>query len=117
MSGIQPGKTEGPITGTFTPGGLSTALRVTTMNVTDVATALPAVPLASRVAIKVTNLHATEVLYIGDATVTADRVIGITAGDEVGPGESFNVDITDSVILYGRAEAGETILVKIMEIS
>ena len=117
MSAINPGKSEGPITGTFSPSGLSVDFRITTMNVPDTATAIPAVALADRVAMSITNLDAVEILYLGKITVTADRVLGTTAGWEVGPGESFNVDIADSIVIYGRAEATKTILVKVLEIS
>ncbi len=116
MGKINPGTVEGANIN-FTPTGLSTDYRITTMDVTDTASAIPAAPLASRVAISITNLHATEVLYLGKITVTADRVNGTTSGWEVGAGESFNVDITDSIIIYGIAEAGQTIPIKVLEIS
>lgn len=114
MSGIDSGRIVEPL---FTSPGLTQSIKTTTMNVTDVATALPAAPLLNRNAIAIVNLHATETLYIGNATVTADRAIGNTAGWEVPPQEGFNLDVTDTIVLYGIAEAGETILVKIMEIA
>lgn len=114
MSGIQPGRVTEPLS---TTPGLTTAIRTTTMTVTDVATPLPAVPLANRQAIAIVNLDAAEVLYIGNSNVTADRVAGNTAGWEVNAQEGFNLDVTDTIVLYGIAEAGQSILVKIMEIA
>lgn len=114
MSGVQPGRVSEPL---VTTPGLTVSIRTTTMNVTDVATALPAAALANRNAISVVNLDPVEILYVGNVTVTANRAIGTTAGWEIGPLEGFNLDVTDSIILYGRAEAGKTILVKILEIS
>lgn len=105
------------VSGTFTPSGLSTAVKNTTMNVGDTATALPATALSNRNGMIVTNLSAVDTLYIGDATVTADRSIGTTAGHEIPAGEGFQIDVTDSVTLYGRAEAGKTVLIKIMEVA
>lgn len=104
-------------TGEFTMSGLSEAIRTTTMTVGDTATALPATALANRNSITIVNYSATEILYIGGPTVTADRVIGITSGYEVNPGEGFNLDITEDIVLYGRAESGQSILVKITELA
>lgn len=117
MSGVQPGKTTEPLSTTSTPSGLATDFRITTMTVPDTATAIPATALSNRVALSITNLDAVEVLYLGKSTVTADQAIGTTAGWEVGPSESFNVDIADSLVIFGRAETGKTILIKVLEIS
>lgn len=114
MSGVQPGRVSEPL---VTTPGLTVSIKTTTMTVTDVATALPAVPLVNRNAMSVVNLDAAEVLYIGNATVTANRVIGTTAGWEIPAQEGFNLDVTDSIVIYGIAEAGKTILVKILEIA
>jgi hypothetical protein len=103
--------------GKVTSSGLSIDYTITTMTVTDVAAALPATNLTLRNAVAITNLDVAETLYIGKATVTANRAAGTTAGWEVGPGETFQVDITDSLSLYGRAEAGKSILIKILEVA
>lgn len=116
MSGVHPGGIE-DLNATVYPTGLANDFRITTMNVTDVAAPVPATALAARVALSITNLDAAEILYVGKSTVTANQALGITAGWEVGPGESFNIDIGSTLILYGRAEAGKTILVKILEVS
>lgn len=99
------------------PAGLSKDYRVTTMIISDTATPIPAVPLTDRNAISITNLDGINTLYIGKITVTPDRAIGTTAGWETGAGESFNVDITDTIIIYGVAPVGQTILVKVLEIA
>lgn len=105
-------------TGTFTLSGLQTGGRVTTMMVGDTAVPLPAIPLADRNAISVRNLSSTDKLYIGYSTaVTADRVIGVTSGDEVDPDAGFNVDVTDEVVIYGICEAGKSVMIKVHELA
>lgn len=113
------GETAVRVTGQFdvTPAGLRLHFRTTTMMITDVETALPATPLGSRNAMTITNLSTTDTLYIGESGVTADRVLGTTAGEEVGPNSGFNVDITNEIILYGICETGKSILVKVTELA
>ncbi len=105
------------VSGTYTPAGLATTIKVTTLDVTDTQTPLPATALALRATISVLNTDTTEILYIGPSGVTADNVVGTTSGDEVGPGNKFAIDLADSVILYGIAPAGKTIRVKVLEIA
>jgi len=105
------------VSGSVSTSGLTTEIKVTTLDITDTAGALPATALTDRNALSVHNKHATETLYIGPATVTADSSTGTTSGWEVGPGAFVSFDITDSIILYGRAESGQTIQVKITEIA
>ena len=103
--------------GSFTFSGLKTAIRTTTMDVGDTATALPAIPLTARNSITVSNFSDEDILYIGNSNVTADNVIGTTSGHEVNPNEGFNLDITDAIILYGRAPTGKTIRIKVTELA
>lgn len=105
------------VTGSFTLSGLRTDFEVTTQDVTDTAAKMPATPLTDRNSISIVNLSATDTLYIGKSTVTADSVIGTTSGWEVGPLEGFNTDITDEIELWGRAEAGKTVRIKILELA
>lgn len=108
----------GSITGEFHQTGLNVAGKNTTMYVTDTATKLPAVALSLRNSMGVTNLSPTATLYLGFSTaVTADRAVGNNAGWEVGPNEGFQLDIRDNIPLYGIAETGQTILIKIMELA
>lgn len=98
--------------------GLFTAMRITTLNVTDTAAALPPAALTDRNSITITNLSSTDTIYISSSnTVTANRALGTTAGHEIGPLESFNINITDAIILYAIAETGKTILTKVMEVA
>lgn len=106
----------GTIQGEFSPSGLKVAIFVTTMDVTDTAIALPVSPLAGRNSMVIQN-KSPDILYVGPATVTADNVIGTTSGHEIGPSETFAIDITDDIILYGRAETGKTIRVKVTEVA
>jgi hypothetical protein len=103
--------------GSITPSGLSETFKVTTLDVTDTATPLPATALTNRNAMTVINHHASEILYIGDSNVTADLVVGTTSGYQLQAGFEFNIDITDDIILYGRAATGQTIRVQVVEIA
>lgn len=110
-------KVTGSVSGDVTPAGLRIAGRNTTMMVSTTAIALPAIPLANRNAMSIVNLSMTETLYIGfDTSVTADSVVGVTSGWEIGPNEGFNIDITETIPLYGIVASG-SIMIKIMELS
>jgi len=104
-------------TGTFTTSGLKTGFLITTMDVADVAIKLPSTPLTNRNAILITNLDEADTLYIGGPSVVASRANGSTAGWEVSANETFNLDITDAIELYGRVESGKTIKIKIFEVA
>ena len=101
---------------TSTFSGLSTDQEITTLIVGTTATTLPATPLTGRNAIGVHNTDTIATLFIGKSTVTADSVIGVTSGWEVGPNDSVHLDITDSVVLFGRIASG-TIKVKVWELA
>lgn len=100
-----------------TPSGLQNSFRTTTMLIGDVAAPIPATPLSDRNSLSIANLDSAETLYIGDSNVTANRVVGTTSGWEVGPGETLNFDVKDTIIIYGRAESGKSIMVKVLEAS
>jgi len=102
--------------GDFTPSGLKTNFRITTMNVTSTATALPVTALANRNSMSIHNLSTTDILYIGNSGVTADRNNGTTSGWEIETQEVFNTDVTDSIVIYGRT-SGATIQIKIIELA
>lgn len=102
--------------GEFTVSGLSKGLLITTMLVLDTAIAIPSTPLADRNTISLINLG-TNTIYLGGATVTADRAIGTTAGWEIGPNEGINFDVKGVVVIYGVCEPGNSTLLKIMEIA
>lgn len=108
---------DGAVEGSFSPSGLRTAFKITTMNVTDTASAMPASPLTDRNALVIHNLDTLETLYLGNSGVTADRTLGTDAGYEIQPGSFFNFDITDDIIIYGIAESGKTIKIKVLEIA
>jgi hypothetical protein len=110
--------TSGSVTGTFTASGLTIAGRITTVDIGDTATALPAVALSQRNALAIHNTSETDAVYIGySSAVTADNVLGTTSGWYVGPNENFNIDITESIILYAICETGKTCRVKINEVA
>lgn len=99
------------------PSGLRNGFRITTMDVADTEIALPVIPLTDRNAFSVFNMSFTDTLYVGETGVQASDAIGTTSGWEIGPRESFNSDIKDTIIFYGIAASGKTIRVKILEIS
>ena len=99
--------------------GLTTAFEITTQDITDTATALPTGgALTNRNHVAIANLSATDTLYIGPAaTVESNRTNGGLAGWEIAPGEQFHIDITDSIAIFGIAESGNTIKIKVLEVS
>ena len=99
------------------PSGLRNDFKITTMDITDTETAIPVTPLTDRNAMSIFNMSTTDTLYIGKTGVVASDAIGVTSGWEIGPQESFNSDVKDTIIFYGIAASGKTIRLKIMEIS
>jgi len=100
------------------PSGLNTAMITTTMNVTDVAGKLPVIPLTDRNSIIIHNTDTVNTIYIGTSSeVVAGRTIGTTSGYELAPQSYFNIDVTEDIEIYGVAESGKTILVKVLEIA
>lgn len=107
----------GAVTGSFQPSGLSTAGRNTTLDVTTVAIPLPLSALTGRNALSVRNLDVSTILYVGfDTSLTADSINGTTSGWQVGPNETFNVDIQDDIVLYGIVSSG-TIKIQVQELA
>jgi hypothetical protein len=102
--------------GNFTLSGLSLDQENTVMDIGTTAVPLPASPLVSRNSLAIRNLSLTETLYIGKADVTADTVNGSTSGWQVGPNETYNVDIRDTILVYGVVASG-TIKVQIRELA
>lgn len=107
----------GNLEGQFSPTGLKVAIKTTTADITDTATTLPLISLTGRNSMVIHNKSVSETLYIGNSDVTADSVLGTTSGHEVLPGETFAIDITDQIVLYGIAPTGKTIRVKITEVA
>lgn len=106
----------GSITGEFSSTGLKVSMRVTTMNVTSVAAPIPAVALTGRNSITIENFS-NEIVYVNQtALVTADRVIGTTSGHEIPPGNGFNLDITEAIVLHAICATGPA-LVKVTELA
>lgn len=90
--------------------------RVTTMDVTDTAIPIPAIALPNRVAVAIYNTSTLNTLYYShSATVTADTVLGITSGWEIGAQETANESISDAEVIYAIAETGKTIRIKVRE--
>lgn len=100
---------------TTTPSGLQTSFKIRLFEVTDTAIALPTTALTDRNSLSIRNLDQVEILYIGDSNVEADEGVGDTAGWQVGPNETVNLDIKDTIIIYGIAESGKTIKVQTFE--
>ena len=107
---------EDAITGALQPKGLSTELKNTVLNISTTAAPIPSTALTDRNFIAIRNLSSTETLYIGNSDVVADESVGSTAGWQVGPNETYNVDITNDIILYGRTASG-TIKIQVQELA
>jgi hypothetical protein len=107
----------GAITGSFSPSGLFTDWLITTMDISDTATPLPATPLSGRNSIIVFNKSLTETLYIGKSDLTADTVNGTTSGWDIPKNSYYAFDVRDSIVIYGRCETGKSVKVKIMELA
>jgi hypothetical protein len=99
------------VTGSMTPSGLRTGMLVTNLTITDVASALPLVSLASRNSMIFENRGAFSIFF-GNSNVTAS---GANQGWELIPNASYSVDITDTIIIYAIAPVGQTVNVKVME--
>ena len=104
------------VKGTFTPSGLTKGMRITTMNVGDVAIKLPISALSERNAISIQN-KGNSTIYLGNIDVTADTVIGTTSGWEVLAGSYMNFDVTDAIEIYGRCTTGNSVVIKILELA
>jgi len=107
----------GAVVGSFTPSGLFTDWVITTMDVGDVAIALPILALTGSNSIIIHNKSATETLYIGKSNVTADTVNGTTSGWEIPKNSYYALDVKNNIVIYGRCETGKTVKVKIMELA
>jgi hypothetical protein len=88
------------------------------MDVSNSAVLLPTTALLNRNSLSIRNLSNTNTLYVGFTSgVTADSVNGTTSGWDVGPQESFNLDITDDIVIYGICETGKPVKIKVMELA
>ncbi len=101
------------IEGTLTFSGLSIGMEVTKLTVSTTAIALPTTALAQRNSIIIFNEDTTNSIYIDDNNSVTTS--GANEGWEILPRSSFSVDITDSISLYGIADAATA--VKILELA
>jgi len=103
--------------GNVTPGGVRNAIRNSVIQITDSATAIPITALSPRNSYTLHNKSDEDTIYIGNSDVTADTVVGSnTSGYELDPGSRLNVDIAETVTLYGRCESGKSAILKVMEL-
>jgi hypothetical protein len=101
------------VQGTLSFSGLSVGMEVTKLIVSTTAVGLPTTALANRNSIIIFNEDSIDSLFINDnALVTTS---GANEGWEILPRSSFSVDITDSIVLYGIADA--PINIKILELA
>lgn len=105
-----------PISGTFNISAPTGPFNISITTVNDAAADPLGASLADRVSLSIRNKSPTVTVYFGDSnTVTANDAA--TGGWEIGPGEDFNVDLNDSNIFYLITPAGQTAVVKILEIA
>ena len=103
------------IEGEFRQSGLNEDMQVTVVTVTDTAQALPAAALVNRNSILIQNKDTTTTIYIlNDAAVATS---GANEGWEVDPQSTFSVDITEDIALYAIAPAGQSAVVKVLELA
>ncbi len=100
------------IGGEFQPLGLKTSIKSSTLTITDVASAVPVSSLVNRNTMAV-RIIGTKTVYFGDSSVTS------STGYPKYQLEEIFIDIKDnpSVKLYAICAAGETCIVKILEIA
>jgi hypothetical protein len=90
--------------------------QITVATVTDTAANPIAVALTDRVSLSIRNKDATDTVYFGSsAAVTADNTA--SGGWEIGPGEDFNVDLDSGNVFFLITPAGQSAVVKILEIA
>lgn len=107
------GTTPVPVEGSFAPSGLRIRLKVTNTTVTDVAQALPLIPLENRNSIIIEN-RGLDSIFVGESDVTSS---GSFQGWEIAGSSIFSTDITETILLYTVAPSGKTVDVKIMELA
>ena len=78
----------------------------TTTTASGTRTAVPGTALNNRRAILVQNNHASNTVYLGSVTVTADTAA--TGGYQLGPSDSVAITLDGSVVLYAIASAAAT---------
>lgn len=78
----------------------------TTITASGTRAKAPGTALAYRRAILVQNNHASNTVYLGSVTVTADT--SATGGYQLGPSDSVVFTLDGSVDLYAIASAGST---------
>ena len=101
-----------------TPAGLRESIRITTLEITDTASLLPATALTNRNSMEIYNTDTSNSIWIGPSnSVTADCVVGTTSGKEISSGSYWNIDITDDIVLYGIAKSGNTVKIQVMEVA
>ena len=116
-------KISGSVTGSFSPSGLTVEGENTRLAVDDTAwKQCPPTNLSGRNAIRVQNppdsafsvfiRHKTSALPAGPSTTP-----GTAAADEIIPGDTYFVDITDSINLFVRCASGESATVNIAELA
>lgn len=104
----------GDATGTFTVSGMTDFL-ITTLEITDVASKIPATPLVNRKSMSIYNMSTTDILYVGNSDVEANRNIGTTSGWEIMAESIFNLDFAADKEIWGIADSGKTIKIKVIE--
>jgi hypothetical protein len=106
-----------PIQGSFTDSAITTEMKTSTIEVNDVAQAIPETNLSNRNTISIQNFSTTSTIYVGTSSgVTAGRNAGSTTdGTEIGPLETWNYAINDTATIYAICNSSETAIIKVTE--
>lgn len=100
--------------GTFTVAGMVDFL-VTTQDITDVASELPAIAMAGRKSISIINISGDPVFIGPTSAVSATNDLGTNAGWPISSNGYLNFDLAGIVKIFAIAEAGKTVRLKIKE--
>ena len=99
--------------GSFVPSGMSSLL-YKAFDVTSTEVLLTA-GISNRKSMTIYNLSSTDTLFIGNTGVGAHNDVGTVGGIPVFPNSTINLDFAGTINIYGIAETGKTIRVKIAE--
>ena len=93
---------------------LDDGVKQSVVSVTSTATALPSTALAGRKSLIIKNLDAVDIVYIGASDITADEAS--TGGFPLIYRETFQGDIGENTILYGRTSSTNIANIVIFEV-
>lgn len=95
--------------------GISGPIKITGSSVTDSSAGFPATNQSGRNSISIRNIDTAESIWIVNSTGITKAGAGVDIW-EVGPDETFNMDMDDTNKINLVADTGKTVSIQIMEI-